>query len=209
MNVCWHDTCPFEGPPVTIRQGDKDRGTFCDTSCAKAFLLDVGNTDRYIAIAHLQSRVGFGGGVITPAGSRLLLTKYGGPYTIEEFRGRNAADTRGNTVHASVVQSGSDGSFTRSLRGIRVPKRTINFTGYNHEYATIASSADEGLSLYERFLAGSHEKDPADTAVVAIAPAGPGSTAKRTPVVPPKPAKRKRRNGPLLAFATVRKKAKA
>lgn len=96
---CWHDTRPFEGPVVPAPKSFdvKERrfvvfGCFCSLSCAKAFMVESGSFDvgaQLVLLERMASEL-YGTCNVVAAPPRLSLDVFGGPYSIERFRGMSA-----------------------------------------------------------------------------------------------------------------------
>jgi hypothetical protein len=92
---CWHCTEPFETQPIGIPVELRVTGTvvcdgnFCSYPCALAHIFTGQTTHREYFAKQLLCQVArevHGVTKITPAPPTLMLQKYGGPYTIEQFR---------------------------------------------------------------------------------------------------------------------------
>ena len=93
---CWHDTRPFEGPVVPLprsfdaaQQSFVVYGCFCSLSCAKAFLCEQATSEtnmQLILLDRMASEL-YHVKQVVAAPPRLALDVFGGPYSIEGFRG--------------------------------------------------------------------------------------------------------------------------
>lgn len=100
---CWWCCHQFQGPSIPLtfgydshRKRFKTYGTFCSFSCAKAYNIDRyginqgGNNAQWLLLLRRQMS---GGktliGTIPIAPSRQALSVFGGPLSIEEFRGNH------------------------------------------------------------------------------------------------------------------------
>ena len=95
--LCWHCCHPFSGPPLPMPVRYDERldlfhvtGTFCSWGCMKAYNMDSSSYMRHVNATVItlfyKKCVGKLEG-IRPAPPRLALQAFGGPMTIEEFRG--------------------------------------------------------------------------------------------------------------------------
>lgn len=108
---CWWDFHPFETDRFFVPHRFDQRketffvhGNFCSPSCAKAHIVDRGRVDNVVKIIawfSLMCKRVYGINVGTPVRSappRQMLSVFGGPFDIEEFRGTNVA-SRFRIVH--------------------------------------------------------------------------------------------------------------
>lgn len=95
--ACWHCCTNFDGPPVGVpHQKLKNgvyacHGVYCSWNCAKTGLhrdrkYYTGGPDRMAWLMHMAKKLS-GLSRVTCAPPRELLDKFGGPLTIEQFRG--------------------------------------------------------------------------------------------------------------------------
>lgn len=93
---CWHDTCAFDGPVVPLPKSYDSAqkcfvvyGCFCSLSCAKAHLCERSTFDTGMQLVLLErmAKEVYGVGNVIAAPPRLSLDRFGGPYSLERFRG--------------------------------------------------------------------------------------------------------------------------
>lgn len=95
---CWHCTEPFSSQPIGIPIEVRDDriicdGNFCSYSCALAHTFSAGASHREYKTKQLLTQVAsevHGIDDVVAAPPRLTLSKFGGPLSIEEFRGTRA-----------------------------------------------------------------------------------------------------------------------
>ena len=97
---CWHCTYPFDNPPFFIPDKYSNSmqlfqvfGNFCSVNCAIAYnqsLKDARVLERYACIKTLYKKINQCDenecDKIIPAPQKEILDKYGGPYTIKQYR---------------------------------------------------------------------------------------------------------------------------
>lgn len=204
---CWHDSMPFDGPVVPIPKSyDASQrafvvfGCFCSLSCAKAFLSERSTFETGMQLVLLERMAAEVYGVrdVVAAPPRLSLSVYGGPYSIERFRGARDKETTilsppyvasymvcEEREVARVSALGANG--ISSVRGLRRPAEPVD----------MGAREIPDKSPYLEFLKSKgvvqHQKS-------ADEPATRGTAT--TPAVPPvAPAPRTtRRSGTLAKF---------
>lgn len=93
---CWNCAHSFKGVPISLPQKRNAagqwflKGIFCSPGCAKRYILDEGisfNTTNHLALLKMFLRdiLGIVSG-ITAAPPKLLLSKFGGPMSIQKYR---------------------------------------------------------------------------------------------------------------------------
>lgn len=164
--ACFHDTEPFEGTPVFLpetyhpTQGVYEGfGVFCSPACAKAFLVDRPSYKKSQVMLHMNAMLREIFGITDPivqAPSRFSLKKFGGPYSIDEFRNKSKSirvltHTPPIITHAMVFEERPVDSKTGrdkypdsaapvstlsavtggrwSVRGLKIPKKTTKGSG--------------------------------------------------------------------------------
>ena len=176
---CWQCCAPFDGPPVPaprsfdIKEGKYVvYGIFCSLSCAKGYLCEHVSFDHGQQINTLMkmARNVYGVKDIVPSPERCALKRFGGPYTLEEFRA-NARQvvTRSPPFvcnymvveESSLEKTNVSEVWKNSIRGLRRPNEPVRFE---------AASADQQASLYAQFL--DHKKNGADPAPGGAGPSG-------------------------------------
>lgn len=94
--LCWHCCSAFDVPPIAIPKSFDAAtsayvvyGNFCSLSCGKAFIMDNASADNGLQITMLErmARETMGVHHIVAAPPRLSLAAFGGPYSLEAFRG--------------------------------------------------------------------------------------------------------------------------
>lgn len=103
--ACFWCTCEFEGNPCFLPVKEECGtyhvyGNFCSPQCALAFLLHE-HMDTHVrwermSLLHRMNKVS---GRLYPAPPRESLSKFGGPFTIEQFRNLNAEKKTRVDVH--------------------------------------------------------------------------------------------------------------
>lgn len=93
---CWWCCHPFKGPAIHAPYRYDDRrqhfdtlGNFCSWECAKAYLIDQGDSrsgERQMYLALMKRHAVKKYTPIRSAPKRILLDVFGGPLSIEEFR---------------------------------------------------------------------------------------------------------------------------
>jgi hypothetical protein len=96
---CWHDSSPFDGPVVALPKSFDAQtqcfvvyGCFCSIACAAAHLLEQTGyeTTSQLLLLDRMAREVYGVTEYIPAPPRLSLEMYGGPYSLERFRGMSS-----------------------------------------------------------------------------------------------------------------------
>ena len=181
---CWHCTEPFEGQPVGIPIECRSdgvilcEGNFCSYGCALAHIFHSRASHREYNAKQLLCQVAremHGMAAVMPAPPALLLSKFGGPLSIEEFRGTtehhsvvpNPPFARADVVYESTRTAGDGGGTgpgtgagggeargeatggdwaDSRLRGMRIPERPLSTSQF------LADSGPLGPALMDDFV---------------------------------------------------------
>lgn len=145
---CWHDSLPFDGPVVPVPKAyDASQqcfvvfGCFCSLSCAKAFLSERSTyeTGMQLVLLERMATEVYGVREVVAAPPRLSLDIYGGPYSIERFRGQRREVTLKAPPFVASYMVCEEREVARvsalgvggisSVRGLRRPARPVDMGG--------------------------------------------------------------------------------
>lgn len=178
---CWHCTETFEGQPVGIPIECRNdgvilcEGNFCSYGCALAHIFHSRASHREYNAKQLLCQVArelHGITAVMPAPPTLLLSKFGGPLSIEEFRNTtehhsvvpNPPFARADVVYESTRTAGDgDGTGTGAGTGIASGGEALGEAGGGDG----ADARLRGMRIPERpltpsqFLADSEPLGPA------------------------------------------------
>ena len=198
--LCWYCSEAFSTPPAVAplawdeqKQKWVVEGCFCSWACALRWLMDGDRTymvTQRIMYLHRLARVfGFVGRVIESP-PRLLLKKYGGKLSVDEFRRYEGAPPQrvlAQFIPAPTVYKHFNPSSERVARveGLRRPRGTAGTA------AAQCATSSAGPTMYERHLRSRHSTRTTEPAAAAAAdPADPpdpavAAAAEAVAVAPP------------------------
>lgn len=181
--ACWHCTEPFTTQPIGIpvECGEQEilcDGNFCSYSCALAYIFHSRASHREYNAKQLLCQVArevHGIANVRPAPPMLLLDKFGGPLTIDEFRNTtevhsvvpNPPFARADVVYESTREhegggepvtaaADADAAVDSTICGLRVPASPLCTDQF------LAPSEPLGPPLMEQFVASHSSTNGSD-----------------------------------------------